>query len=249
MSATTPASLQLAHPPLAAGGFCEIYQHPHQEDVLVKVLRPSAMAQQPERPFGGLRHYGRYARYARELREYLAVRARTAECPDILQTCYGFVDTDRGLGLVVEKLTGSDGDLAPNVAAVARTRGINTRLWELCEGFYAEVRRHQLVISDLDPVNMVYAANGGRERLVLVDGLGERTLIPLRTFSRAYNRYQTERSIRLSKLRIMQHAAGLYRPGRISRSTARQLKLEDLLNRHPQQSQERCSNPKSARER
>lgn len=227
---TMAAPLQLDAPPLAGGGFREIYQHPGEADLLVKVLRPAAAG---KAPMGALRRYGIYTQYVREIREYLAVRARNPECPAILQKCYGFVDTSRGLGMVVEKLSGGDGKLAPNIATVARTGGISSRLWELCKGFYEEVRRHDLVIGDLNPRNIVWAVEGGRDRLVLVDGLGEKTFIPLRSFSRAYNRYQIERNIRRSELRIMQYATGQYRPGRISRAMARRLKLDDLLDRPP----------------
>jgi hypothetical protein len=235
MPATDMTILKLEGPPLAGGGFREIYQHPECEEMLVKVLRPAVIQRGAKGPawLGALRRYGVYTPYVREVREYLAVHARFQTCPPILQKCYGFIDTDRGLGLVVEKLRGRDGGLAPNVAAIVKSEGISRRLWNLCEAFYEEVRRHNLVIGDLNPRNIVWAVDAGADRLALVDGLGEKTLIPLRSLSAAYNRYQTARGIRRSQLRIMQHAAGLYRPGRISRAMARRLKLEELIDRPP----------------
>jgi hypothetical protein len=227
--------LKLEEPPLAGGGFREIFQHPGDEDMLVKVLRPAVLQKGAKAParLGALRRYGVYTPYVREIREYLAVHARFQTCPPILQKCYGFVDTDRGLGMVVEKLRGRDGGLAPNVVAIVRRDGISRRLWDLCEAFYEEVRRHNLVIGDLNPRNIVWAVEGGADRLTLVDGLGEKTLIPLRSLSAAYNRYQTARCIRRSQLRIMQHAAGFSRAERHSRAMARRLKLEELIDRPP----------------
>jgi hypothetical protein len=51
-----------------------------------------------------------------------------------------------------------------------------------------------VIINDLGPYNLVYATAGsGEGRLVLVDGFGEKTFVPLCSMSKRFNRWNTWR--------------------------------------------------------
>lgn len=227
--------LQLDTPRLARGGFRDIYQHPERGHLLVKVVRAAGKAEaSPDRRWSGvLRRYGIYTPYVREMKEYLAAYVRFSGCPPHIQQCYGFVETNFGLGMVVEKLCGADGELAPNMAKILKAQGIDSRIWGLYEAFHEAVRKHQLIINDMHPSNVVLANEGGKERLVLVDGLGEKAFIPFRTMSASFNRLKIDRDIRYSKIRIKRYVAELYWPGQYDREAAGALRIEDLLDRAP----------------
>lgn len=53
------------------------------------------------------------------MREQIAVHATSGPHPAFLQKIVGFVDTDAGMGLVVEAVRAADGSSAPTVADLA----------------------------------------------------------------------------------------------------------------------------------
>ncbi len=228
-------ALQLDTPRLARGGSRDVFQHPDHEHLLVKIVRAaSKKGPASDKPWGSaFRRYEFYTPYVREMKEYVAVHVRSHGIPRCIQRCYGLVDTNLGLGMVVEKLCGADGGLAPNIARLVRTHGITTRLWESVAGFHEEIRKHQFIVNDMNPSNVVRALEGGEERFVLVDGLGEKNLIPIRTLIPGLNRYKIERDIKYFNLRLLRIAAELHWPQRYTRETARKIPFKELIDRPP----------------
>ncbi len=231
----TKVLLQLDTPRLARGGSRDVYQHPDHDHLLVKIVRAaSAKDAASGKPWvGTLRRYGLYTPYVREMKEYIAVHVRSSGSPRCIQRCHGLVDTNLGLGMVVEKLCGADGGLAPNIGRLVRTQGITTQLWESVAEFHEEIRKHRLIVNDMNPSNVVRAIEGGEERLVLVDGLGEKNLIPVRTLIPGLNRYKIERDIKYFNLRLLRYAAELHWPERYTRETARHIPFNEVIDRPP----------------
>ena len=178
-----------------------LYNHPTHQDVLLKVradipVRHHLIPRYAERRYGNLRQWNR------EANEYLAALHRG--CPEItrLARFMGFTRTTEGPALQVEKLTGPDGGLAPTVSdevsalepSDPRRREIHDEVMDLVD----DLERGQIIVGDLYLDNIVRAVerNG---RLVIIDGLGERVLLPLTLFSRtAFKRSIARRRRRLS---------------------------------------------------
>ena len=231
----TNGPLQLDAPRLARGGFRDVFQHPDHDHLLVKIVRA---ASRPAPASGrswtsAYRRYGLYTPYMREMKEYVAVYARFSGTPRCIQRCYGLVDTNLGLGMVVGKLCAADGGLAPNIASIVQAQGISSRLWQSVGEFLEDIRSHGLVVNDMNPRNVVRALEDGKERLVLVDGLGEKNLLPVRTLAPAFNRMKLDRDIKYFHTRLLRVAAELHWPKRFTLETAHTIRFEEVIDRSP----------------
>lgn len=194
-------TLKLAHlRPFAAGSTRFVYRHPDDPDLVVKVIRPELVA----RRFGkdarmriSRRRYRQFLIFLREVREHLAVYAHDESGRHFMQSIVGFVETDLGLGLVARAVRGHDGELAPTLEALVCENRFTDAVRRDLERLVEQVRASEVVVADLNPTNIVYGWDAEHgDHFVLVDGLGEKTLIPVRSFSRRLNRIGKERFIR-----------------------------------------------------
>lgn len=195
--------------PVGAGTMRFVYAHPENPDALVKVIRGDMLQSR----WGGRRHWlKRMARarqftvYLRELKEYIALRAREPVAAPITRV-FGLVETDQGLGLVVESVRGPDGALAPTLADLYRRDGFQPWMCEGIDTLFEELIRCGVVLSDSHPCNFVYGSSGGEPpRFVMVDGFGEKNVLPLCSMSASYNARNTRRLHRrmLSQLFALQ---------------------------------------------
>jgi hypothetical protein len=178
--------------PLNKGNSRLVFEHPDNPDQIVKVLRPDLM----ETRYGSgapwrkrCRRYGRFRSYVREIQEYLAVYAKEDHAPPFLQTVIGLVETDLGLGLVTNAARDKDGSLAPNIAMLISAGRFDSTVRRDLELFYQNIRGCDVVISDMNVGNLVYAFDETYGyHFVLIDGLGNANMLPLKTLSRTINR-------------------------------------------------------------
>lgn len=191
--------------PVAVGVKRAVFQHPEDPGLLVKVLHP-AFIRKRFGPTGSYHNRHRrclhYNYFLRELREYLVASARTPETLSVLPEVVGLVHTDLGLGLVVKKVSGLDGGLAPTIGALAASGALDARRRAMLDDLERIVLDSDAVIDDLHPGNVVLTREAsGQERFVLIDGLGSSTAIPLKALVRCFNRMSKRKEFR--KLREM----------------------------------------------
>lgn len=176
---------------------------------MVKVVRPDRL----ESKWGaGGRWYRRrsrlrqYTGFLRELGEYLALRARCPAGELPLARVVGLVDTDLGLGLgLVAELIELDGQPAPSLTRLVAERGFGAELRSAVEELVARVFDCNIVVTDLRPENLLARRHpDGRLQLVLVDGFGDKTIIPRLAISPWLNRRNTRRRA----LRLLRQLAG-----------------------------------------
>ncbi len=212
----TPASPQLlllrSTAPLARGTRRAVYQHPDDPDALVKVACEGKAALQRDsgRRFSswtrrlGLARLGVRAEFRRELREIAALHLRLPALPECIAGIYGLVETDLGPGIVVQKIGGRDGGLAPTLGAVLRAAGIDEARRQLILRAGACITRSQARLNNLALHNIVVAPDPVHgERLVLIDCVGEKTLIPVQRLCPWYSRRLTAKRLR----RLLNRAA------------------------------------------
>lgn len=193
-----PPMLELAQlRPIALGHQRAVYQHPDDENLLIKTMRPEAVAKRWDAPGKWLKRLPRtrhYVGYLREIKEYIATHARAGADPPLVRIA-GLVETDRGLGLVCEKVRGSDGGMAPTLLTCYVEHGgeppwAPAALAAFCDGLL----RNHVIVGDLNAANLVYGSDSrGGPRLLMVDGFGEKNAIPLASMSRRLNRHFTLR--------------------------------------------------------
>jgi hypothetical protein len=184
--------------PIAQGHKRFIFQHPADPGLLIKVWQPDVVKER----WGGeqlwykpVRRYRQYVSFQREMSEYLALAVRFPGGVPVLQKLSGIVDTDYGIGVVVEKLTGRDGGLAPTLGALARRDGVTPQLLEKVIAFRDELLRCGVIVGKLHDKNLVLTMRDGEERFVMVDGYGEKAAIPIHTWSPWINAVHTRRRV------------------------------------------------------
>ncbi len=183
---------------VAAGHTRNVYRHPDDPSLLVKVIRPSAIEERYGRgaPWYKYkrRRYRHLIAYLREVREHIAVHAIGDRHPPFLQKIVGFVDTDLGLGLVVEAVKARDGSFAPTLADLARQGRVDDAILQKLDVFLNEMIRSPVIVADLNLYNLVYGYTPeGGDHFVLIDGLGHKNIIPLELMSSFINRWSKAR--------------------------------------------------------
>jgi len=185
---------------IAAGNTRDVYRHPDDPALLIKVVRPSAIKKRygsgaPWYKFKR-RRYGHLIAVLREVREQLAVRVSGGTHPRFLQKIVGFVETDLGMGLVVEAVRSRDGGFAPTVATLASKGLMDAAKMKALDDFLDEVIASPAIVADLNPFNVVYGdASPGAPHFVLIDGIGHKNVIPLERMSAAINRWSKARKV------------------------------------------------------
>lgn len=180
MGDTIPISQQQ---PVAKGRKRLVFDHPDDSSLLIKVLREEALNVAAGRiaPWSALssRYYG-VAPIARELREFVRANVEQGGHPGFLQRIVGFVDTDLGLGVVARAERDRDGRLAPTMQSLLEKGRVDEQVLSDLSRFCDAVLESRIVVSDLNSWNIVYSYRPGRgRRFVLVDGTGDKTLIPI----------------------------------------------------------------------
>lgn len=182
--------------PLVSGTYRHIYQHPHDDDLLIKVVREAVVKnhRRKRNRADSWRRYGHFKTWLRELRQYLELRERGLHELPFIQRFAGMVETDAGLGMVVSKLRGSDGNLAPTLERIVQRDGLTAPLRASIEMLKADLVTHHITICDVSARNIVQARDAVHgDRLVIVDGFGDRLLIPINLYSKTANAWSTTR--------------------------------------------------------
>jgi hypothetical protein len=178
--------------PVAKGRMRLVFRHPHDPSLLVKVIRPEVIDQ---RWGSGMpwykkrRRYGQYVSFIRETEEYIAGCAQHGSSVPFAQKITGYVETDMGLGMVMEAALDADGKLAPTLAKLALDKlfdeGMRAELHRFTEALIAS----DIIVADLNPANIVRAFTPEQgHHFVIIDGLGISTILPFKQISRAINR-------------------------------------------------------------
>lgn len=182
-----PRPLQLANlTPLVTKKRIFIFQHPDDDRILIKVMRAKEIKATwgNKALYKSWRRSGVYSDLLRQLEEYFLLRVNVAGLLSSVAEVYGPVETDLGPGLMVEKICGPDGELAPTLRKILADGDFSAEKERQLHLFIDDVNRYDLIVNDLNPGNIVYSqdrtAGGG---FVLIDGFGDHGLIPVATLS------------------------------------------------------------------
>ena len=195
--------------PIAAGSQRLVFLHPDNPRLLVKVLRPEAVVKQVPW-YKAKRRFGRYVGFVRECEEFIAGHAEKKRRLDFMQTVAGLVETDFGLGIVLEAALTPEGSLAPNVWRMIHRGLYDSKAKAALEEFFVILLRSNVVVADLHPGNLVYATReDGSRHFVMIDGQGQTALIPLKSWFPALNRRSKRARIRRLRKRMAERTPEL----------------------------------------
>lgn len=181
---------------VATGKKRSVYEHDDFPGMLIKVVRPDVV-DKPDKYRGWKRwkrlpnRLGAFSPLLRELKEFLvlSLHRENQDKPWPIQRFWGFVRTDMGMGLVVERLSAPDGALAPTLHAILEAGQLRPEHRLALERLVAELERCNICIGNFHLRNMVFVGELGKGgRFISVDALGEGTFIPLVDWFPALNR-------------------------------------------------------------
>jgi hypothetical protein len=212
--------------PVSAGALQFVYQHPSEPDYLIKILRLDRMRKRWARKSRGLpitRRFGLYNAWVRELKTYIELRSRSpdGQCPEFVQRHYGLTDTDLGIGLLVGKVKDRAGNLAPPLSKVVQQHGFTEELRKKFADLQTKIEALNIVTSDINGYNILLGwSEQHGDHLVIIEGLGDNTLIPVKTMFRFLNRASIRRHFartftRLERLDRQRTAQGVHNHGQI----------------------------------
>jgi hypothetical protein len=185
--------------PIASGSTRDVYLHPHDSSLLIKVVPPAVIEKRYVRGrpwYKTPRRYRHLMTYLREVREQIALWAQTRTHPRCVQKIVGFVNTDLGFGLVVEAVKDRQGRLAPTLEQVIAEGRFDAAARAALLACLDELMRLPVVLADLHFGNLVYAwSEAHGDHFVLIDGIGCKNLVPLNRLSPLLNRYTKRQRI------------------------------------------------------
>lgn len=187
----------------ASGSLQHVYTYPGRDDLLIKVVRKGFAEAKWTGWRGWLkrrRRLGVLTSALRTITEHLALRNAGLFPGRHVQEFVAVAETSEGVGIVVRALRGRDGGFAPTLRSLIEQRLFTPGVEALLDEFADWLVSAPLIVGDLHVGNLVLAWDEEHgERLVLIDGMGEKNLVPLNTFFPGLNRQNTRD--RLKRLR------------------------------------------------
>jgi hypothetical protein len=201
---TNVFSLKAAQP-VAAGGRRLVFAHPDDPRLIIKVYRPEFL----EREWGNPSWRQKKRRYRhlfplfQEVREHIAICAAEGRPPKHMQNLVGFAETDYGLGLVYDAVFDGAGNYAPTLQMLIRDGRYTPEIASAFREFRDWLIETPIVVLDLRPANFVCAHDeSGKPYFVIIDGIGEKTIIPIKGFVRWLNRRSKKRHLAVLERRL-----------------------------------------------
>jgi len=179
---------------LGEGGYKAVYAHPDDPKKVIKVIRHQRVSAD-----GCFKKHGRWKRHSmqgmyrqfrRELLQYLQLCKNSYNQKRFIfpiETSYGFVQTNRGLGFVVERVVGPSGS-GETLFDLCESGRVEKKHIQALERFFQQCCELHLVFGEVNSEGLMYTeSRTGIPEFVLVDGIGEKLIIPVRTWIKSNN--------------------------------------------------------------
>ncbi|RDC73774.1 hypothetical protein DLJ49_06585 [Rhodovulum sp. 12E13] len=163
---------------LARGSERAVFDWPDQPGLLIKVMHPHALRRDAR---GGVRDpVGQRER--RAWQAALAYATRTRRPPPVAEVI-ACLPWGSGTAHIVRKVADADGRMGPTLALLADQGRLGDAEIEMLNDLVADLQAAGIVVHDARPANFVLeTSRHGASRFVLVDGFGDRALVPLRSW-------------------------------------------------------------------
>jgi hypothetical protein len=181
--------------PAITGTHRALYELPDVPALIVKIM----LDQRANTPRNFVKHLkytyrdrifpaGRYRFLYREYKTYIDLKlsqGRRGGLPPVADL-HGFVETDLGMGMLAEKVASRSGRLGRSIEGLLHDGRLDRHLDTLTD-FAQQLFDWKVRVNDLNPRNVVLGYRGGEDRFVIVDGLGDSNIVPLRSWSTRLN--------------------------------------------------------------
>lgn len=193
--------------PFASGDNRLCFRHPGYADRCIKVLR-NGRTKQLHAASPLYKKMMRETYFDDNRREYSAYQQPAIARSEGAYTrhlacCYGWSRTSLGDGLVTDFIADAEHNPAQTLEAYLSQHGLDAMAQEAVAEFSCFLRSSLILTKNLMPHNLVLAPNGSGHRLVLIDGLGLSTLLPLAKYSRYFARRHVEKRVQWFNFRLV----------------------------------------------
>jgi len=175
--------------PIATGKWRNVYLHPEDETKVLRVHRqdrPPAV-RRARHWYWRVLPLSRFDANARDVRQYRRVARKAPRALDIICPLFGYAETTRGRALVAEHVRDADGRTSETLRTYVLGNGL-AKIAPALDGFFEALAAHHVTVEDPTAHNILVRQGGAGLALVLIDGLGDPTLIPYKTVSKRLNR-------------------------------------------------------------
>ncbi|MCT8158566.1 PhoP regulatory network YrbL family protein [Pseudoruegeria sp. SHC-113] len=178
--------------PLASGTYRSIYAVPGRDDVMIKVMHPP-VPNPRKRIRNFVKSRSRFQLYRFLFREYdyylrLKIQQEEIGGPLPVSNLMALVQTDKGLGMVVEKIGPRGDGIGKTVKALQEAGSFTDEHLGLLNDLIAQINRWNMRVNDMNPGNIVLDEKGASPRFVMVDGFGDSNFIPVKSYFDSLNR-------------------------------------------------------------
>lgn len=152
---------------IGSGTERDCYQHPDDPNLCIKVNNggKSPLKKKPAKQ--NEIEYRYYKRFLNRLHS-----------PAIIPRCYGWIDTDKGQGLVFDLIRSKNGEVAPSLLQALEANQIQVEeAYDLLRKLKQQMLLEIIIPSDLHPRNILLQTTDEQTHLVLIDGIGNRNLV------------------------------------------------------------------------
>ncbi len=180
---------------LGKGGQKLVYDHPKDDDKVIKIIMSKHATvtggRATQNHIRSNRHQGVYRPFRREMIQYLQLcktHYQENRYTFPIETVYGFMGTDQGLALVTEKIVSPLG--VPLAVGSMGTNGMikEKKVRDALDRFFDDCCDLHIVFGEVNIGGIMYTeTRQGRPEFVLVDGIGEKLIIPFRAMSKTVN--------------------------------------------------------------
>jgi hypothetical protein len=190
----------------AKGGNRRCYVSPINPKRCLKVLHENLLDKLKENS-AWYKRLGNNAGLDDNLREMDAYNQRAISSPinssvwNHLAKWYGMVETNLGPASETELIL-NDGEIAETLETYLFREGLTPEIQEALKTFETWLRTHLVLTKNIIPHNVVIKKENSSLILVIIDGLGCKSFIPLPKYSRFFARIYIERRIKLMWSRI-----------------------------------------------
>ena len=192
--------------PFASGDNRLCFRHPNHPDRCIKVLRAGrARSLQASSPlYKRIRRQAYFDDNRREYRAYQqpAIVRSVLPYDRHVARCFGWVETTLGDGLVTDFVANPAGMPAQTLETYVGLYGLDARVRRAVDEFCEFLRGSLVLTKNLMPHNLVLAEDGTDLRLVLIDGLGLSTVLPLAKHVGYFARRHVEKRIQWLHFRL-----------------------------------------------
>jgi hypothetical protein len=190
----------------AKGGNRRCYVSPINPKRCLKVLHENLLDKLKENS-AWYKRLGNNAGLDDNLRERDAYNQRAISSPinssvwNHLAKWYGMVETNLGPASETELIL-NDGEIAETLETYLFREGLTPEIQKALKTFETWLRTHLVLTKNIIPHNVVIKKENSSLILMIIDGLGCKSFIPLPKYSRFFARIYVERRIKLMWSRI-----------------------------------------------